>query len=312
MKTNLLITIVYLMIAPSFCWHPQIHSIIAHITQQNLQQQDPSVLTKIFDMLSPIQHFFKESKDTLLEVPVMPIEIARQYLDMFDLKYYSGRPIINWNESPSDIKLPKNTYYNITGNMNRTIQIVKKSISEPDDQEYSVKHGLMDSLNLRLLLKYAGNLHNPIRNANFYSKHLFDGDIIDGDQNGRKIPVEDVFKKGITNLMDLYDRAFDIFDLRDSEMPYSKEMRDLIETQADYLVSKYPEESFGQSVENLNFFDWALESFTIADDFTYSEVELFPIVSPSYIIRGRRICEERITLAGYRLYRLLIKLFKTK
>jgi hypothetical protein len=263
-------------------------------------------------MLKPIQSFFAETPDSLLETPVTPSQISQEFFGVFDLNNLSNRPIIYWKESPKDVNLPTHLNYNNTSAMNRTIQIVKQSINGINEDSVPVKPGFIDSMMMRYLFNYTGDLHNPIRNATFFSKNLFNGDVIDGDDNGKKIPVNDVFKKGIDNLLDLYDNAFDIFDIKPLSLPYSTETKELIQNQGEYLMDKYPESSFGQSVDNLNIFDWGLESFDIADEFTYSEIEMLPIISPSYIIRGRRICEERITLAGYRLYKLLVKLFDKK
>lgn len=47
-------------------------------------------------------------------------------------------------------------------------------------------------------------------------------------------------------------------------------------------------------------------------DYGYNDLDIFPSLRPEYILMGRLHCRERIALGGYRLYNLLVKLFKGK
>ena len=293
------------------CWHPQIHSVIGHIAQTQLQQKHPETLKQIFEMLAPTSQFFAERQDSLMEAAAMPNEISKQYFDFMDKTRFSGTPIVYWKDRASEVVIPDPPFpFDLAASMNKAQLIVKQALLAGED--VAVKPGLIDSLMLRYLLNYAGNLHHPLDNSSFYSKTLFEGALVEGDSNGKKIPVQDVLNRNISSLHSLFDHAFGVFRLEKARFPYTEKTVVLVKAQAAYQVAKYPESHFEKNVDNLNHLDWAEESLNIASEFAYSQVELFPVLNPEYIITGRRICEERITLAGYRLYRLLVELFGSK
>jgi hypothetical protein len=300
-----------------FAWHPQIHSIIGQIAQSNLKLKYPETLEKVFKMLSPIQNFFAEREGTLMEPSTMAYQISKNYFQLMNESRFTYKPIVYWKETETDVNIPNPASpQNITNSMNKAQMIVKKALLngnyKAEDDQDTVKPGLIDSLMLRYLLNYSGNLHHPLDNSTFYSKTLFDGTIKAGDDNGEKIPVQDVFEGKLRTLKYLYDRAFGVLDLRKLEYPFSESISKLIESQAEYLMAKFPESHFEKNINNLNHLEWSEESYNIAADFAYSQVELFPVLNPEYILTAQTICQERIVLAGYRLYRLLVELFNSK
>lgn len=313
MKVRVFSTLViaHLLISSSSAWHPQIHSIIGYIAQANLSSKHDDVLQKVLKSLSTLSSFFSESPNSLMEAAAMPNEISDAYFGFLDRTRFSEKPIVYWKDRESDLDLPTPPFsYNITFAMNQTQQIIRRSLQPVDSDPQPVKPGLIDSLMMRYLLNLAGNLHNPVDNASFFSKSILGGKLVNGDQNGSKIPVQTVLGKQMGNLNSLYNRAFGALELREMKYPFDPDMRQLVSAQGEYLMTKYPEAHFEDELTKLNHIDWNEESYSIASEFTYSQVELFPILNPEYIISGRRICEERITLAGYRLYRLLVQLFK--
>ena len=310
------LVIFFALIPSNLCWHPQIHSIIGYIAEKKLKTEKPAVLEKVLKMLSPITDFFSETKDSLMEASAMPNEISVANFNFLDKTRYSGKPILYWKDIKGDVNIPNSPFaYNITSSMNQTQLIVKQSLNQKDAEGLVIKPGLIDSLMLRYMLNFTGNLHHPLANSSFYSKSLFEGKLMDGDQNGKLIPVNDVLGIDVKNLKSLYDHAFGALNLKrkkEMQYPYSEDFAKEIKNQADYLMNKYPETYFERIIDKLNYIDWSEESYNLASDFVYSQVELFPILNPEYIITGRRICEERITLAGYRLYKMLIQLFTSK
>lgn len=297
------------LIFPVVSWRKECHSIIAYIAETKLRESDLPTLNKVFAMLNPLNSFFPEKKDSLLEAATIPIEISSGFFGMLKEFRYSDRPIVYWKDRVEEMDIPNPPFsYNITYAMNLTQLIVKQGLDPQHEKNSQIKGGLLDSIMLRYMLNLAGNLHNPINNSSFYSKSLNNGQLVNGDENGLKIEVVDVFGKGYTNLNSLFENAFDLFNFEETKLPYEEEVQTKLESQGNYLMNKYPE-SYFKNVDNLNHLSWSDESFTIASEFVYSQVEFFPLINPEYIITGRRICEERMALAGYRLYRLLKKLF---
>jgi hypothetical protein len=282
---------------------------IGHIAETKLREKSPSVLEKIFKMLEPLQTFLPETKDSLIEAPVIPLEIKSGYYGLLENFLFSNTPLVYWKEAESDVNIghPPNLF-NITYAMNQTQLVVKQGLDPQHEKSSPIKGGLLDGLMLRYMMTLTGNLHNPTNIISFFSKNLKNKKYINGDDGGRKIRVIDVFYKGITNLHELFITGFGLFDMKDLELPYSDEVKASIVSQANYLVGLYPEESF-KNVDNLNYFDWENEVYSIAEEFVYSQVELFPVLSPEYIIEGRKVTQKQIVLAGYRLYKLLIEIF---
>jgi hypothetical protein len=280
------------------------HSIIAAIAQQKLKTEHPEALEKIFKMLSGIQDHFPETKSSLLEAAAMPDLLNFQFSNFLMKDHFINLPIIYAKDKESDVNIPNPLNdQNAVNALFRAVEIIQNSLN-PQNKP-TISRGFMDSLMTRYLLHLVGDLHQPLHTVAFFAKDLFGGTIKNGDQGGNLIPIVDIFHKGETNLHKIYDDAFNTFDYKTLQYPYSEEFQNELFQQADYLTSLYPEEYFGNKIDNLDFNQWAQEGFDIAQDFIYSQVEMFPVMGPEYVIKGKRICQERMTLAGYRLFRLL-------
>ena len=297
----------------SSCWKSGGHSVISYIAQTLLEKTDQTILQKVFDMLEPLQIFFPETKGSLMEAAAMPNVMSHKFFGFLDHYQFIEKPILYWKDKEKAVNLPRPPFaYNLTYGVTQAQNIIKQALDSDYHKDAQIKVGLMDSLMLRYLLNAAGNAHLPVNNASFYSSSLFESKMVNGDLSGMRIWVNDVFGAKIETLHDLFSTGFNSFDMGLIDMPYSEIRASNFKQQGDYLMGKYPEEYFGNMVENINVDDWCEESYTIANDFVYSQVEMFPVLGPEYIITGRRLCEERIVLAGYRLARLLVSLFTQK
>jgi hypothetical protein len=303
-KTIFVLAICLYLLGSTHQWAMQGHSIIAAIAQKRLKSEHPEVLEKIFKMLSGIQDHFPETKSSLLEAAAMPDLLNFQFSNFLMKDHFINLPILYPKDKETDVNIPTPLNdQNVVNALFRAVEIIQNSL-DPQNKP-TISRGFMDSLMTRYLLHLVGDIHQPLHNVAFFAKDLFGGTIRNGDQGGNLIPIIDIFHKGETNLHKIYDDAFNSFDYKTLNYPYSEELQNDIHMQADYLTSLYPEDYFGGKVENLDFNQWVQEGFDIAQEFIYSQVEMFPIMGPEYVIKGKRICQERMTLAGYRLYKLL-------
>lgn len=295
-------------IQTTFSWAMQGHSIIAAMAEKKLKSTHPEAWIKINKMLLGMQNFFPETPNTLLEAAAMSDILNFQFDGFLMSSHFRDTTIVYEKDSADDVEIPTHMPIEdvITG-LNRALNVVKSS-ADGDYNSY-IKKGFMDSLMLRYLIHLVGDIHQPLHTASFYAKNLFEGTIKFGDRGGNLIPVKDVFGKGYNDLHTLFDNAFNAFNFKKDVFPYPEDLRKNLFVQAEFLMLNYPEELFGEKTKNLQFSDWLQESFDLAHDFAYSQVELFPILGPEYIITGRRICLERMALAGYRLYHLLVMVF---
>ena len=300
-----------LSISPSFQWSMQGHSIIAAIAQTKILSESPELFQKILKMLEGLEGHFPESKSSLLEAAAMPDLLSFKFSNFLMPNHFIDRPIIYTKDKESDVKIPNPIQSeNVIHTLSQAVEIILQSFDSQNDQ--TISNGFMDSLMLRYLIHLVGDCHQPLHTSALYSKSLFGGSIISGDQGGNLISVFNLFDKGKVTLHKMYDDAFGSFNYQKLSFPYSKKLKKKINLQAKYLTSKFPESFFEEKVKNMDFNQWSLEGFDIAKNFVYSQVELFPFMKPEYIILGRFICQKRMTLAGYRLARLLKAIFSNK
>lgn len=284
------------------------HSIIAAMAERRLKANHPEAFAKITRMLAGVQSHFPETQFSLLEAAVMPDLLNFQF-GGFEMKaHFINMPIVYAKDKEAEVNIPTPLESeNVITGLARAVAVIQRSL----DPKYSptIPRGFMDSIMLRYFLHLVGDIHQPLHTVAFFAKDLFDGKIKNGDQGGNLIPIHDIFGKGETNLHSLYDNAFNSFEYGKLDFPYSADLNDQIHSQARYLEKLYPEEHFGDLLNVLDVNQWAQEGFEIAENFIYSQVELFPMMSPEYALLGKKICQERMALAGYRLFRLLKMIF---
>ena len=75
-------------------------------------------------------------------------------------------------------------------------------------------------------------------------------------------------------------------------------------------MSMYPESTLANTYD-LNFHDWAQESFEISENFVYDEInhKEGQALPQDYIDQGRAITEKQLVTAGYRLKNYIVSLF---
>jgi len=111
------------------------------------------------------------------------------------------------------------------------------------------------------------------------------------------------------NLHSFWDNGLGIFPRAD-KFPYTEEDKAKIERFAQDLRTAFPQSYFGADVNQLNHTVWLTESARLASQIAYADIDIFPVIRPEYVVIGRRVSRERVTLAGYRLANLLRELFK--
>jgi len=63
---------------------------------------------------------------------------------------------------------------------------------------------------LRYLIHLVGSIHLPLTTVDFFSQNLLNGELRDGDTNGKKIKLE--FKNKKWNLNEIWGSLFGKFD----------------------------------------------------------------------------------------------------
>ena len=289
------------LIKTTISWWSHGHMIISRIAEQNLSKD---ILSKINNMLLPLKKSFPENENSLLEASVVPDLLMNKLDGFLDFAHFINNPLIYKNDEKSDFKFKTPNFYNITKTFENSITIIK-NYSKPAKK---IKKGLIESLMLRYLLHCTGDIHQPLHNSDFYSKELYNKKIEKGDEGGNLIKVYNFFKKEYTNLHAIYDSAFNLYDIN-FKLPLSEIDFTRIDQDSKDLQKEYPIEYFGGDEDILDYMIWSEESRLIAEEFVYSDIDLFPVLRGEYVSKGREICKKRIVLAGYRLANLLKNLF---
>lgn len=150
------------------------------------------------------------------------------------------------------------------------------------------------SLALRFLLHLVGDAHQPLHCISRFSKKL-----PNGDGGGNLFPIN---SKNATNLHSLWDHAVGSYDYY---FEHHHTSISTIKSLAHQLEVRYPPKYFAHKTEDLNPEHWTIESYNIAKNFTYKNIQENSKPTIKYLAAGRKIAAKRLALAGYRLANLL-------
>jgi hypothetical protein len=154
---------------------------------------------------------------------------------------------------------------------------------------------------LRYLIHFVGDIHQPLHATSRESDAM-----PKGDAGGNRFKIGPV--AGINmyrpNLHALWDMACGFYV--SVKRPLTDDGRAQIDAYAAQIMADFPKKSV-KNPKDLNPEDWAHESFEIAKTVVYN-IDEGTSPSPEYLAKGKKVCEERLALAGYRLGELLNKL----
>lgn len=159
---------------------------------------------------------------------------------------------------------------------------------------------------LRFLIHFVGDIHQPLHaTARDTDAHP------EGDKGGNdfRIVAPAVFNgmsRPPRNLHSFWDFGGGLF--RGERRPLTAESKARIDTLSAELMKKYPPKSF-RAVNDLNPMHWAEESLEYDKTVVYNLTE-GSTPSDAYVKTAQDVSAHRITLAGYRLARLLNDLLK--
>lgn len=158
------------------------------------------------------------------------------------------------------------------------------------------------SLDLRNLIHFVGDIHQPLHDGTRITKEF-----PDGDQGGNLFKVDrgpDATKFAST-LHFVWDHMFDQFDQNiSSPLEEGEEIR--VGGFVEEIESEFSFEALRPVLEqNSTPESWALESYDLVKNFVYENIRNGEKLPKDYIEKGRRITRERIALGGYRLANLI-------
>lgn len=174
------------------------------------------------------------------------------------------------------------------------IPVQKQNVAWAIVQAESVVHSPRSNrfekgLFLRVLIHLVGDAHQPLHCATKISKPF-----PTGDYGGNLFVIR---YKRIRSLHTLWDRGLGYFTKRYSYPLKPHEIREL----ARSIEIDYPRSYFPRRVKLSSPRDWVTESFQLAKNIAYKNIEPHERPSREYIKMGRKVVKQQIALAGYRL-----------
>lgn len=272
MRRSALIALFLLPVA-AFAWDDTAHMTVAQIAYDRLTPKARQTVDRVLRQ-NPAPDF-----TDFVRSATYPDQLKRYGIKAYSAWHTIATPYVRDQVKTSEPR-PDNAVW--------AIEQCTKALT--DERTISYEKARM----LRFLIHLVGDIHQPIHAAT-----LFDKDHPDGDDNGREFKLG----KGKKNrLHALWDTSFGVYhDLEDSRKADLSEIRRL----ADNVLSDTRGQKLGDATD-LDPEDWAKESYRLAVDVAYRTTE-GEAPSPAYIDRARKICRERIALAGQRLANLLNK-----
>ena len=160
---------------------------------------------------------------------------------------------------------------------------------------HSVEDGL--STAMRLLIHYAGDVHQPL-----HATSRVDKEYPEGDRGGNDFPLPS--KEGAKNLHAVWDSV--IYEFTGyGQLPFTADDWTKNGADAQKLVAAHP---IGDEGKDLNVLDWANQSFQIAEDFVYAHIKEGDALPDDYLDQAKTYAEKQIVLGGTRLANLLMSL----
>mmetsp|Transcript_18190 Transcript_18190/g.58108 ORF Transcript_18190/g.58108 Transcript_18190/m.58108 type:complete len:267 (+) Transcript_18190:36-836(+) len=164
-------------------------------------------------------------------------------------------------------------------------------------------HAFSKAFAMRLLIHFAGDIHQPLHTVTMFSDAQFPPPV--GDQGGN------LFKIAGANQSELHafwDSGCGLWEV-DRDRPLNTSAYDQVYALVDDIVRDYPPSFFGDRLNTSDSFaDWATDSYSIGVNNVYT---LTPgsALSSQYVATSREIARQQVALGGYRLASFLNDVF---
>lgn len=292
--TNTVSLIIVAFAAPASAWWGNGHMLTAAIAQQELQERAPEVFDKANHILEQLETKYENAH---------PFVESATFPDKF--KYHGFEDLAK--ESPVNVHGPWHFYDQpyFKGMDPKKVTIPKENVVDAIKQlRPLISEGNADKLTsyqLRCLIHFLGDIHQPLHATDMYSDEFPNGD---RGGNSYKLKSHD----HINELHALWDSVVDKFG-EDWDEPLNDDDWKTIMDNATRIRNVNPRgRLFLTSTDPM---DWANESYALSKQFVYSTPE-HEWPTDQYINLGQRIAEQRLAYGGYRLADILMNLWGKK
>lgn len=322
-RTAATVLLLLLALAPGcLAWWAPLHMTVAEIASRHLTDKAGHWTEMILENDDIPGHRFEPSAHDIVEASHWADDIKLKGVRVFTEWHHSSTPIVR-NMPPDFTPPPMRT------------EDVLWALQEAEDLLLNDEASTWSrSLMMRLLIHFAGDLHQPMHAATLYSESF-----PDGDRGGTRFPVTDPTNPEIKDLHGFWDWGAGVFpDFVAAEhspsLEYSRKEdfiafvdslgldtpraagyeippKDLVSRIADQITREHPYNSFPPEIrDSTDFSLWKNESFKITDEIVYGE-SIVPggSIPEEYRRVAQDIIRERVALGGYRLAAVLNNIF---
>ena len=258
--------------------------IIARIAYEELKNNDPVTLLVVEQELEALKQFTKEDKHSFVEAAIWHDDIKEVGWTSFTPMHYVETPYITDNYSGDIYNEPMNVTWAIAQQINALNNTIKPDFNTD----------AMFSFSWRFLIHLIGDIHQPLHAASMYSDY-FDGN----DKHGRKFKVIYPENKSVKQLHQFWDSCIDQFGSMFA--PLNDHEWDLIGEYAKQLTYNTPRSKLADRLKIKDYKIWIEESYNLAIEYAYNGITPETKPSQEYIDRSRKLINEQVALAGYRL-----------
>lgn len=273
--SRLLLIFLLLVSSATFAWNALGHMVIAQIAYENLQ---PAVKQKIDGLVNQFNYEYPDTK-CFQQLAYWPDALRTQKIEAFTHWHYIDMPY------RKDGKATKNL--NDTDNALWALKQIYPVLAYERTNKYERARFLA------FFVHVVSDLHQPLHTVSFMSD-----DHPDGDRGGNDYFVR--YNNKRVKLHTLWDNGIEVFKASptiSNALLFSR------------LVTKhYPKEYFGEKVSVQETETWLQEGMHNAKTYVYATPEN-QHVSAAYVENAKKISEQQIALAGYRLAVLLNRIF---
>lgn len=287
----LYIVALLLLISPTLCFWSTGHMIIARIAYEEIKVKDPAYFKQITKEIELLKDFGQEGLNPFVESSV--------WAD--DNKAIGWGAFSNWHfvDTPVIAEGFEGEYEVDKANATWAIYEMKKTLKNTRKPKFN--NGLALSFAWRYLIHLVSDIHQPL-----HASALYSDDFPHGDRGGNSFKIKYPKDKQIYNLHALWDACVDQYG--SIWAPINQGEWNQLGTFADKIKAEYPRNKVASRVKILDEREWAKESNKIAKEAVYADIEPRTIPSDEYIERGRKVVNEQLAVAGYRLADLMLTL----
>lgn len=255
-------------------WNADGHRIVAQIAYDNLT---PAARQKVTQQMQQFNAIYPKNAN-FIDAATWPDVLKLQGVTAFNSWHW-----INMGYSQQGARYYRPQQQNVVWAINQAQKVLANSNATPFDQ----------ALFLAFLIHFTGDIHQPLHCISLYNRQF-----PQGDTGGHDYTVQAGYGD---NLHSYWDQGVGYFSADGRRYPLSS---DQVTQLAKQIEVKYPESYFGPQAHDLNPYDWAHESYTIAKTFVYT-IPFNSTPTPQYVAQGQQIVQQRLALAGYRLANVL-------